>query len=271
MKLFYNLSWCILLCFANCQASNVNTQSVSDTSGLRVMTYNIHHANPPSKAEEGTIDLQAIANVINKAKPDLVALQEIDVNTTRSGVDVNEAAVLAKLTGMHFHFSQALAYQGGKYGDAVLSRFPITDTFSYQLPIEEGTKEEIRVLSMIKIQLPDKRAILFGSTHLGLSEETRILQAEALVKIVKPLSLPLILGGDFNALPESKPIQILDQVFTRSCTSDCGFTSSAQNPRHKIDYIMYRPKDRFKVLSYKIIQETYASDHFPILVTLGYE
>ncbi|MBX6361432.1 MAG: endonuclease/exonuclease/phosphatase family protein [Acidobacterium ailaaui] len=235
------------------------------------MTYNIHHGNPPSKAAEGTIDLRAIANVINKAKPDLVALQEVDVNTTRSGIDVNEAEALAKLTGMHFHFSQALNYQGGKYGDAVLSRFPIADTFSYQLPIIKGTNEEIRVLSMIKVKLPGNKVILFGSTHLGLSEDTRILQAKSLVKIVQSLKLPLVVGGDFNAFPESKPIQILDEVFTRSCTSDCGFTSSAQNPRHKIDYIMYRPKERFTVSSYEIIQETYASDHFPILVTLSFK
>ncbi|MBX6361431.1 MAG: endonuclease/exonuclease/phosphatase family protein [Acidobacterium ailaaui] len=163
----------------------MNSGVIGDTSGLRVMTYNIHHGNPPSKAAEGTIDLRAIANVINKAKPDLVALQEVDVNTTRSGIDVNEAEALAKLTGMHFHFSQALNYQGGKYGDAVLSRFPIADTFSYQLPIIKGTNEEIRVLSMIKVKLPGNKVILFGSTHLGLSEDTRILQAKSLVKIVQ--------------------------------------------------------------------------------------
>lgn len=237
-----------------------------DTSGLRVMTYNIHHANPPSKAEDSTIDLKAIATVINNAKPDLVALQEIDVNNTRSGIDVNEAEVLAKLTGMYFHFTGAFAYRGGEYGDAVLSRFPIKDTFNYHLPIVEGTKEEVRTLCLIKVQLPNNKEIYFGSTHLGLSEETRILQAKEIVKIVKTLSLPLIVGGDFNALPDSKPIQILDKVLNRSCITNCGFTISAQNPRHKIDYIMYRPKDIFHVSNYNIIHETYASDHFPVVV-----
>lgn len=258
-----------LLIMTQIRSYGMDFSKVSDTSGIRVMTYNIHHANPPSKAAEGTIDLQAIAKVINEARPDLVALQEVDVNTVRSGTTINEAETLAKLTGMYFHFSQALAYQGGKYGDAVLSRFPIIDTFSYQLPIVEGTKEEIRTLCMIKVALPDKKEMYFGSTHLGLSEPTRVMQAQAIIKIVKKLSLPLILGGDFNALPESKPIQLLDKFFTRSCITNCGYTSSAQNPRHLIDYIMYHPKNIFDVTEYKIIQETYASDHFPIVISVN--
>lgn len=237
----------------------------SDTGGLKVMTYNIHHANPPAKEAEGTIDLQAIARVINEAKPDLVALQEIDVHTKRSGPGVNEAEVLAKLTGMQAHFSRALSYQGGAYGVAVLSRLPITDTFTYQLPVEKNTKEETRVLCLIKIQLPDHRDIYFGSTHLGLSEPTRILQVKRLKQIIQPLSLPVILGGDFNAHPDSKPIQMLEKVFERSCTSNCGFTISAQHPRNKIDYIMFKPKNSFSVVEHQVIQEKYASDHLPYL------
>ncbi|MFN2440183.1 MAG: hypothetical protein ABR503_13355 [Chitinophagaceae bacterium] len=51
--------------------------------GLHILSYNIHHANPLSRP--GIIDLQAIAQVIKQQTPDLVALQEVDVYTNRSG------------------------------------------------------------------------------------------------------------------------------------------------------------------------------------------
>jgi endonuclease/exonuclease/phosphatase family metal-dependent hydrolase len=74
-----------------CRNSKIAASATGDPSGvIRVMSYNIHHANPPSKAKDSTIDMQAIADVIIKANPDLVALQEVDNRTTRSGVNLNQ-------------------------------------------------------------------------------------------------------------------------------------------------------------------------------------
>lgn len=236
---------------------------------IKVMTYNIHHANPPSRAKDSLIDLEAVARVINQAKPDLVALQEVDVHNARAGMSVNEAETLGRLTGMHYFFTRALDYRGGEYGDAVLSRYPITDTIGHQLP-KLGAREEIRSLCMVKVRLPDHREIYFASTHLGLSEASRILQAHALTDIIQPLGLPLILGGDFNAKPQSGAMQIMDSIMSRSCTSGCDLTIPTEHPREKIDYILYRPAGRFRVISEHTIHETYASDHLPVLATLEF-
>ena len=237
---------------------------------LRVMTYNIHHANPPSKAADSVIDLKAVAAVINRVKPDLVALQEVDVHNTRAGVDVNEAEELGRLTGMHYYFTRAMYYRGGEYGDAVLSRFPITDTTGVRLPIVEGTREEIRSLCMITVSLPGHRELTFASTHLGLSAQTRVMQARRLADIITKIEGPVILCGDLNAHPDSDPIRILDSVLQRSCTKGCALTIPTEHPRAKIDYIMFRPKDRFKVLGQKTIRETYASDHLPVVATFRF-
>ena len=258
-----------LALFAMCQSrGSSNAGTKADT--LRILTYNIHHANPPSKAKEGTIDIEAIAKVINNAKPDLVALQEVDVQTERSGKDLHEAKALAELTGMRCYFARAMHYGGGQYGDAVLSRFPIADSATYNLPIEEGAKEEIRSLCVIKVKLPKNQEIHFASTHLGLSEATRLLQAHKLLEVVKAFKLPLVIGGDFNAAPNSEVIKLLDSELTRSCLEDCAFTIPVNKPNHKIDYIMYRPSNRFNVVKQEVINETYASDHLPVLVTLTY-
>lgn len=245
-------------------------QQAAPALTLHVMTYNIHHANPPSRSKDSLIDLKAVARVINEAKPDLVALQEVDVHNARAGLQVNEAAELGRLTGMHYYFTRAMYYRGGEYGDAVLSRFPIVDTIGRRLPIVEGTKEEVRSLSMVKVALPDHRELYFASTHLGLSEQTRILQARALVEIVKALPGPLILCGDLNARPESRPIAILDSVLTRSCRTGCELTIPTRHPMAKIDYILVRPGASFRVLSQKTIPETYASDHLPVVAVLQY-
>ena len=87
---------------------------------LRVLTYNIHHA----EGVDGKFDLGRIARLIKKEKPDLVAVQEVDVKTRRSdGVD--QAAELARLTGMHYFFGKFMDYNGGEYGQMVLSKHPI--------------------------------------------------------------------------------------------------------------------------------------------------
>ncbi|HEY4208276.1 MAG TPA: endonuclease/exonuclease/phosphatase family protein [Puia sp.] len=237
---------------------------------LKVMTYNIHHANPPSKAREGTIDLPAIAAVIKAQHPDLVALQELDANNTRAGLDTNEAKELGRLTGMNYFFSRAIWYQGGAYGDAVLSRYPIRDTMRYELPIEPGTMAETRVLCMIEVQLPGGKQLLFGSTHLDQHREeaNRLLQARAIEGIVRGFKLPCIIGGDMNADPDSRTLSVLDSLLTRSCRTDCPLTIPTEHPRKTIDYILYAPAARFTSLGVRSIQETYASDHLPVLVEL---
>src|SRR5690606_15119708 len=87
---------------------------------LRVLSYNIHHA----EGVDRKLDVERIAKIIVAAKPDLVALQEVDQKVTRTrGVD--QPAELARLTGMHMAFGGNIRLQGGEYGNAVLSRWPI--------------------------------------------------------------------------------------------------------------------------------------------------
>ena len=62
---------------------------------LRVLTYNIHHG----EGTDGKFDYERLARVINGLKPDVAALQEVDRNTRRAN-GVDQAALLAKLTGM---------------------------------------------------------------------------------------------------------------------------------------------------------------------------
>ncbi|MFV0432057.1 MAG: endonuclease/exonuclease/phosphatase family protein, partial [Alphaproteobacteria bacterium] len=117
---------------------------------LKIMTYNIHAANPPSKS--GVCDLAAIARVINGANPDVVMLQEVDKNTGRNDYFGNQAKELGELTKMNSLFFPAISYKKGYYGVAVLSRYPLYSSELHRLPKEKG--EEQRVLGTAWADLP---------------------------------------------------------------------------------------------------------------------
>lgn len=73
--------------------------TAGEVRSLRVLSYNLHHG----EGTDGRVDLERIARVIRDSRADLVALQEIDLNTTRTG-RVNQAAEYVRLTGLHGKF-----------------------------------------------------------------------------------------------------------------------------------------------------------------------
>lgn len=245
----------------------VDPDKVEIEETIKVMAYNIHHANPPSKPD--FIDINAIIRVVKAQDPDLLALQEIDVNTERSG-PFNQAKEIANSLDMYFFFGKGIDYDGGEYGVAVLSKWPLSNEQVVKLPTKSGTGGEPRTLTTAMVTTPGGTEIRFGSTHLDAqSEDTnRLLQIEKIVEIGQQETTPFIIAGDFNAVPNSEVINILDYHFERTCRL-CPLTSSANNPVRTIDYIVYHhPQDKFKVKIHEAIDESYASDHRPIVAEI---
>lgn len=235
---------------------------------ITVLSYNIHHANPPSKPN--LIDLPAIANVIKQQGADLVALQEVDVRTNRSGASLHQAEELARLTGMTAYFAKAIDYGGGEYGVAILSRYPMEDRKNTPLPTDDKTKGEHRTLATATIVLPGNQKFVFACTHLDAQREdiNRQLQIKKILAILKEESLPVVIAGDLNATPESDVIRQLDSYFTRSCVTNCAYTIPEINPDRTIDYIAFAPAKNFTVLSHNVVDESFASDHRPVKAVL---
>jgi endonuclease/exonuclease/phosphatase family metal-dependent hydrolase len=233
---------------------------------LRVITYNVHHCNPPSKPN--IIDMAAVAQAIRAQNPDVVALQEIDVNTKRSGA-FNQAEELARQLNMQFFFGKAIDHEGGDYGVAILSKYPLSETTVHRLPTKPATKGEPRVLATAKITLPNGTALRFGSTHLDAQRDSvnRQLQVAEINRIASAEKLPFIIAGDFNAPPSTAVIKQLDQHFTRTC-QPCDPTIPVNNPTKAIDFVAYAPATKFKVNKNQVIPERYASDHLPVLAEI---
>ncbi len=257
-----------LIDFQNFSKANKYKTSSALIHELRVMSYNIHHANPPSK--EGVIDLDAIIETIKTEDPDLVALQEIDVNTQRSGQG-NQAQRIGDALRMHVFFGKAINFESGEYGVAILSKFPITDSKIHKLRSSPDTNGEPRVLATVKVALPDGSAILFYSTHLDAqkADTNRLLQIEDINTITSKETLPLIIAGDFNAIAGTPVIDSLDRHFKRTCES-CAPTIPVNAPEKAIDFIAFRPKNKFSVKDHRVISKTYASDHLPILAIIEF-
>jgi endonuclease/exonuclease/phosphatase family metal-dependent hydrolase len=266
-KQFALLSSIMLLLSCSQRVYQTNTPAVNS---LKVMSYNIHHANPPSVP--GKIDLDAIAKAISDQNPDLVALQEVDVNTDRSG-KINEASMLALKLGMKgLFFAKAIDHEGGDYGVAILSKYPISESQIHRLPTQEGTKGEPRVLATVQVNLPGGKKIRFGSTHLDAqkSDTNRLLQVTEINKIAAQERLPFIIAGDLNATPESAVIKMFDTQFTRTC-QDCAFTIPVINPTKAIDFIAYSKGTDMEAVSHEVVPERYASDHLPIVSVLKFK
>ncbi|HOZ85893.1 MAG TPA: endonuclease/exonuclease/phosphatase family protein [Niabella sp.] len=263
----YKLTYCIAF-FAILSCGSKKAQKGNQVmNSLKVMTYNVHHCNPPDK--KAVIDVDAIAEVIKKENPDIVAVQEVDVNTKRSG-KINQAVLLAEKAGYaSFYFGKAMDYDGGQYGLLILSKYPLSDTKTYLLPVAIGKKDEQRVLATATVLIPGNLSFRFGSTHLeAFNKLSRELQIIEINRIAGETMLPMIVAGDFNAFENSSVIKTLDEVFLRTCTN-CAKTFDEAGERGAIDFIAIKQKNNpFAVKSHTVIQNTSASDHMPVVVQL---
>lgn len=236
---------------------------------INVMTYNIHHANPPSR-EKGYIDLNTIAQTIRKTGAHLVALQELDSVTLRSGKTF-QLKVLAEMLGMHYYYGKAIPYQGGGYGVGILSKYPVGETRTIMLPKVEGFQGEDRVLALVKVTLPGDKEVYFGSTHLDVTmEENRLLQASEIVAIAGKLNAPVIVGGDFNSTDDKAPMTELLGYFQDASTIKAP-TIPVINPKRRIDYILFAKPEDFEVLKEEVLTaDNYGSDHLAFWARLRY-
>lgn len=264
MRAWFRVLCAVVVLFFSTVCGEVFAQQAQRT--LRVLTYNIHHG----EGTDGKLDLERIAKVIKAENPDLVALQEVDQGTQRTG-GVDQATRLGELTGLHAVFGKAMDYQGGAYGLAFLSRWPVTDRRTHALPADTGV--EPRAVLETRTQLGESGPeITFLVTHLDhkADPKQRTNQIAKLRELFPAGSdeRPMILAGDFNAKPDSAVVKTLLTEWADSADGKQFLTIPAGAPRSKIDYIFYRPASRWRVTETRALEEPIASDHRPVLAVL---
>jgi len=229
---------------------------------LRVLSYNIHHA----AGMDGKVDLERIAGVIRAAKPDIVALQEVDRMVGRSG-KVDQVAKLEELTGMRGLFSKSIPLGGGAYGNAVLTRLPVVKHDALALP---GREPRSVLVATLRLEKDDPATeFAFFATHFPLQEGNRVIAAAKISEYLKSHKIgAALLAGDLNARRTRGSMLAMFRDWTDSSADAERPTIPVDKPNGQIDYILYRPAAGWKVVSVKVLDEAVASDHRPILVTL---
>ncbi len=237
---------------------------VDSTRIVKVLSFNILHG----ATTKGDFDLDAIAKVIIDINPDFVALQEVDYQTNRAkkydlATELGWRAKMAPL------FGRAMPYDGGEYGEGILSRYTFLQTRNVPLPFTPG--DEPRAALEITTVLPSGDTLSFIGTHLDhlRNETNRLMQVKEINKVFSSNPYPTILAGDLNAEPGSAPMNLLEEMWTTSYSKDkLAYTYPSKDPVKKIDYVLFYPANRWRVLETKVIEDPIASDHCAYLVTL---
>ena len=207
------------------------------------------------------MDYDRIARIIRETKADIIALQEIDVQTQRTD-QVDQASKIASKLGMHQVFGKAIYFQGGQYGLAVLSRWPVDSHKVHALPYRINQEPRIALETRIRPDsgLPE---LCFINTHLcHLSESNRSEQVQRLLQIIpKNESAHLFMAGDFNARPDSPPMQLLWMQNWKDLLGE----------HQGIDYLLAPGSSHWKVRSARIVHAPVASDHMPVFVELEWK
>ena len=246
----------------------------SKNAGLRVLSYNIHHG----RGVDEKLSLQRIASVIRQADADVVALQEVDQGCGRSDRAL-QVPELEKLTGYYGAFGKAIDFDGGEYGQAILSRWPIHQTAIHQLPNEQQTNGSMREQRIVfeAIVSSEIGTIRFLGTHLDhAKEDLREKQALAVDGLLDRVSFPeansvaTVLAGDFNDVPKSKVLRCFDKRWLIDPGKESLelATYPSQSPRTRIDYVAVDRSGKLVLDALEVLPEPIASDHRPVLAEL---
>ncbi len=191
-------------------AQTVWSQTAIDSSKIvKVLSFNILHG----ATSRGDFDLDVIAKVIIDADPDLVALQEVDFKTNRAR-KYDLATELGWRTKMVPVFARAMDWDGGEYGEGILSRYSFLQSRNVALPYTLNNEPRAAIEIIVILESGD--TIAFIGTHLDHLEDEKDRVAQV----------------------------------------------------KKIDYVMFHPENKWKILKTEVIQDSIASDHCAYLVTL---
>lgn len=268
---------------------------------LRVLTYNIAHGRGPELGADNTAGgdrgeklarLHDIGNDLRGLGLDLIFLQEVDFNTWWShGID--QAAVIAETAGFDYVVRQR-NYDTGVPG---LRRYDFGNALLSRLPVEEAERITLKPFSQWEALFAGNHDALHARVRLGgdevlrvigvhldhRSENVRVEAAEALLRVQRRDSRPLILLGDLNSTPPGFPesesshsgrntiellesFGILQRRPNRGRASHYDFTFPSVAPRRIIDWIL--PDTNWRILEYRVLREIRHSDHLPVLATL---
>lgn len=239
---------------------------------VRIMTYNVHSCI----GMDGKLAPERIARVIARYSPDIVALQELDVNRSRTK-KVDQADTVARYLGMQMHFHGSMQLQKERFGDAILTQHPMRLVKANNLPISPyKPNSEPRGALWVAIDILGHEIQLIN-THLSLRSQERRAQVQSLLShewLGHPdCRSPTILCGDFNARPSSPEWKKLDKRLAdaqvRLANHRPQKTFFSRFPTTRIDHIFIdKSIEPLAIYTPDNALVKVASDHLPLIIDI---
>lgn len=226
---------------------------------VRFLSYNIQscHEFYSRKVQTGHI-----VKAIQQTGAQIVGLNEVRDKGVAQDY-MAQAELIAKELGMYHYFAKAIQTKGGPYGNAIISKYPISElscNLIEDAPRDSGDKPfETRCVLKAHVDIGSGVDMLI--THFGLNESEQRLAVKKVLELSCDLKGPIILMGDFNCQPDDKVLQPIYEHFTDTAPKSTNvLTFPSDKPDIKIDYIF--TKGAVKVHSAGA-QNIIASDHLP--------
>ena len=216
-------------------------------------------------------------------------LNEVDFGAPWSG-HLNQAELVAREAGLpHLleqrNFEVCLPLYRASWGNAVLSRFPVTGALPVALPTYSTWENVLagkKRGAVCTIELAEGRTIRLMPIHLEYRSESVCVESARLIEEVRRQSdLPLVCAGDFNSTPvdfphartdkdgQSAVSLLLDgggfQSMPKGPPQTGDFTFRATDPDRVIDWILVPPAWR---ITSRQVPAVLDSDHLPVLMTV---
>jgi endonuclease/exonuclease/phosphatase family metal-dependent hydrolase/3',5'-cyclic AMP phosphodiesterase CpdA len=217
--------------------------------------------------------LDRVAAFLDSLDADVVLLQEVDRGTSRSG-GVDQLAELRRMTGMDGVFGRAIEFDGGEYGIALLSRWPVLESHVVPLPaelpvdlVDAGYEPRVTLVALLDSPWGPLPVL---NTHLS-HQAWGTYRRQELVGLMGELGRrwsaagTVIVGGDFNATPDSPEVAAITLALRDAweiCGTGDGGTYPSGDPVRRIDYLFLRGAG----CAVAEVPVTTISDHRPLVV-----
>jgi len=193
---------------------------------FKLMTYNIHQGF--SAGQVPSLDL--LVDVISRESPDVLVLQEV-VRGWMIDEQHDALGVLAERLAMPYVFSPNI---GDLYGNAILSRFPMTEVKRVHFAVQPSAKHQPRGAVGVRIG-----GVLIVTTHLDEVEDSSAIRQEQVRTILREWDgeKVAIVAGDMNAEPGDLEMGLFSEAGYGDLAEPAGPTTTTDDPPKRIDYI----------------------------------
>ncbi len=226
---------------------------------IKIISWNIKFS------EEIDAAITELQNVENLRNADILLLQEMD----ETGVE----RIAKSLKYNYIYFPASVhTHHNKNFGNAILSRWPISEATKVILPHQNPKNQQIRIAVRGRVQFGGQSALAY-SVHTEtawLSQAKRADQIDALLADIGPDERYVIVGGDFNTVTQ-EDVQNLEDRFNQAnlkrASEGAGYTFDPGGVELQFDHLFARG---MSAVQSGVISNTEASDHFPLWVEMAF-